>query len=213
MMSFEQVTDFKPKKWPKQARSKASFDAIIEAAARLLREGGYQALTTNHIAQRAGVGIGTLYEFFSDKETIVAVLAERAMGRVVERMRAAFIAAAPLDPWAGVAHLTEEAVGVIAEDREIYHALLRRIPFVAGLPAVAETRAAMLDLAQQVRVRAGTRIDLPLPEQGAWLIAQMLYNTILEIAFLDIAPPARERLTRELARLTYRMAVGRDPMA
>lgn len=207
-----QVTDYKPKKWPKQARSKASFDAMIEAAARLLAESGYEALTTNRIAERAGVSIGTLYEFFPDKETIVALLAERMMARLAARMRAAFEVALPLDPWSGVAHLTAEAVEAIADERDVFHALLRRIPFVAQLPAVTEARAAMLDLAQQVRVAAGARIDLPMPEQDAWLIAQMLYNALLEIAFLDIAAPARKRMTRELARLTYRMAVGRDPM-
>ncbi|HUD51618.1 helix-turn-helix domain-containing protein [Parvibaculum sp.] len=206
------MTGFKPKKWPKQARSKASFDAVIEAAARLLAESGYEALTTNRIAERAGVSIGTLYEFFPDKETIVAVLAERQMARIVERMRKAFADIGDIGPWRGVIHLTEAAVAVMAEDRDVHRALLRQIPFVAHLPAVTEARMAMLDLAQQVRIAAGDRLDLPMPEEDAWLIAQMLYNTILEIALLDVPPAKKKQFTRELARLTYRMAVGRDPM-
>jgi len=52
-----------------------------------------------------------------------------------------------------------------------------------------------------------------MPEEDAWLISEMLYNAILEVAFLDVSERKRAELTKELARLTYRMAVGRDPEA
>lgn len=201
-----------PKKWPRQARSKATFDAIIDAAARILRNGGYAELTTNRIAEIAGVSIGTLYEFFADKETIVAVLAERKMAALGTQMYAAFERARQHDAWRGVQMLAQEAVAGIVADRAVYHALLRQIPFVADLPAVVASREAMTSLAQQIRVAAGDALSLPSPEQDTWLIAQMLLNTILEIGFLDVDEEERAALTRSLARLTYRMAVGRDPL-
>ncbi|HEY4343582.1 MAG TPA: TetR/AcrR family transcriptional regulator [Parvibaculum sp.] len=205
------MIDLEPKKLPKQTRSKASFEAIIDASAQLLRASPYEALTTNHIAERAGVSIGTLYEFFPNKEAIIAALTARLMKRLVENMQEAFIAASRLDAWNGVAHLTGQAVNAIAADRVVFHVLLRQISFVQHLPVVEEARTAMTALAQTIRVQAGDALDLPMPEQDAWLIAQMLYNTILEIAFLDLGEDDRKRMTRELARLVYRMAVGRDP--
>ena len=93
------MTDFTPKKLPKQARSRASFDAIIEASAQLLRGGTYEVLTTNHIAERAGVSIGTLYEFFPNKEAIIAQLAERRMKALGHVMQSALGSAAGLGPW------------------------------------------------------------------------------------------------------------------
>ncbi len=69
--------DYEPKKVPKQARSKATFDAIVEAGARLLVERGYAGLTTNHIAELAGVSIGSLYEYFGSKEAIVNEVVRR----------------------------------------------------------------------------------------------------------------------------------------
>jgi AcrR family transcriptional regulator len=63
--------DFTPKKVPRQARSRATFDAIVEAAARLLALEGYGAITTNRVAEEAGVSIGSLYEYFGDKDVIV----------------------------------------------------------------------------------------------------------------------------------------------
>jgi len=205
------VTDFKPKKYPRQARSKASFDAIVEGAAQLLIAGPYDTLTTNHIAERAGVSIGTLYEFFPNKESIVAVLAERRMRRLAENMQAALPRTVGLGSLKSAELLIEVAVSGMVAERELYHALLRQIPFVPLLPEVRAIREAQISFAQTIRVLAGDALDLPEPEDDAWLIAQMLNNAILEIAFLDADDAHRAKLVAELARLTYRMAIGRDP--
>ena len=65
---------------PKQARARATWDAIVEAAAQILERGGPEALTTNEIAARAGVSIGTLYQYFPDKAAIVLAAAKRELG-------------------------------------------------------------------------------------------------------------------------------------
>lgn len=56
---------------PLQRRSRATVDALEEAAALILESGDEPKLTTNHIAERAGVGIGSLYEYFADKDDIL----------------------------------------------------------------------------------------------------------------------------------------------
>ncbi|MFT3809379.1 MAG: TetR/AcrR family transcriptional regulator [Micropepsaceae bacterium] len=206
-----QTPSFTPKKWPKQTRSKMSFDAMVDACARILRKDGYEGLTTNHIAKVAGVGIGTLYDFFPDKETIVAVLAEQAMAQSLRRMQKAFADAMGLGPWPGVVRLTEQAVANIVEERKLTFVLVRQIPFVMTLPTVEKWRNAMVDLAQDIRIASGDAINLPMPKEDTWLIAQMLFNATLEIGFLEVSEEERHRLTLSLARLTYRMAVGRDP--
>ena len=66
------------RKKPSQGRSKATCDAIITAAARILEDQGEGALTTNRIAERAGVSIGSLYQYFTNKEEILVALARRA---------------------------------------------------------------------------------------------------------------------------------------
>jgi AcrR family transcriptional regulator len=62
---------------PRQARSRATFEAIVEAAAQILERRGADALTTNHVAERAGVSIGTLYQYFSDKRALLLAAARR----------------------------------------------------------------------------------------------------------------------------------------
>jgi AcrR family transcriptional regulator len=67
------------RKTPKQARAHATLEAILEATAHLLVELGYERATTNAIARRAGVSIGSLYQYFPNKEALLTALCERHM--------------------------------------------------------------------------------------------------------------------------------------
>ncbi|MCA3366430.1 MAG: helix-turn-helix transcriptional regulator, partial [Roseomonas sp.] len=64
----------KPRKQPIQDRSRETVGAILEAAARILEAEGLEAANTNAIAARAGVSIGSLYQYFPDKVAIFAEL-------------------------------------------------------------------------------------------------------------------------------------------
>jgi AcrR family transcriptional regulator len=64
----------KPRKIPAQRRSRVTVDAIIQASTYILTEVDWEGLTTNAIAERAGVNIGSLYQYFPNKEAIVAEL-------------------------------------------------------------------------------------------------------------------------------------------
>jgi AcrR family transcriptional regulator len=80
------------RKHPRQRRSKDTLAVILEAAADVFAEKGYSGATTNKIAARAGVSIGSLYQYFPNKDAILVGLRERHLGdvhAVVERsMRA-----------------------------------------------------------------------------------------------------------------------------
>src|SRR5215470_11674638 len=70
------------RKLPTQARSRARVEAILKAAGALLGEAGYDAVTTNLIAERAGVPVGSIYQFFETKDDIIAALVERFQERI-----------------------------------------------------------------------------------------------------------------------------------
>ncbi len=65
------------RKVPRQERSRATVAAIVEAAARVLEARGFERMTTNHVAQTAGVSVGSLYQYFSSKDELVRALLER----------------------------------------------------------------------------------------------------------------------------------------
>lgn len=65
------------RKTPSQQRSRFTVDAIIQASTYILTETGWKGFTTNAIAERAGVNISSLYQFFPNKEAIIAELQKR----------------------------------------------------------------------------------------------------------------------------------------
>jgi AcrR family transcriptional regulator len=78
-----------PRKLPRQARAKATVDAVIAAAAHVLVEHGYEGATTARVAERAGVSVGSLYQYFPNKEALVAALIERHADNLVATVRRA----------------------------------------------------------------------------------------------------------------------------
>jgi AcrR family transcriptional regulator len=62
------------RKLPQQDRSRVTVEAILEATAHILTEEGYQKANTNRIAERAGISIGSLYQYFPNKESLMAAL-------------------------------------------------------------------------------------------------------------------------------------------
>lgn len=67
----------KPRRTPRQARSQRTVDAIVFAASQILRSEGVGAITTDRVARAAGVSIGSLYQYFANKEAILAELRAR----------------------------------------------------------------------------------------------------------------------------------------
>jgi AcrR family transcriptional regulator len=72
----------RPRKIPRQARSLATVEVILDAAALLLVDEGYDQATTNRIAERAGVSIGSLYQYFPNREAVVAAVAHRLKANI-----------------------------------------------------------------------------------------------------------------------------------
>jgi AcrR family transcriptional regulator len=74
----------KPRKQPKQDRSRVTVEAILEATTHILTAEGYDKANTNRIADRAGISIGSLYQYFPNKESLMAALIEQHSNEMAE---------------------------------------------------------------------------------------------------------------------------------
>ena len=97
----------KPRKTPGQRRSAATVEAIVEAAARIQETKGTEGYTTNAVADRAGASIGTLYQYFPNKDAITRALIERELQALLADITAIV---AEADGRAGLERLIEAAV-------------------------------------------------------------------------------------------------------
>ncbi|CAI3129922.1 HTH-type transcriptional regulator RutR [Acinetobacter calcoaceticus] len=75
-----------PRKRPRQARSVATFEAILEAAARILESLGFAGFNTNAVAELAGVSIGSLYQYFPSKDALIIELMRRERTKLSNRI-------------------------------------------------------------------------------------------------------------------------------
>lgn len=211
-----------PRKKPIQHRSKATVDAILVAAAQVFEAHGYASGTTNRIAERAGVSIGSLYQYFPSKDSIAVALLERHIADTDQR----------LHEW--VAHMVAEKHGLceslhgyVAGMLEMHygqprlqHILLEEIPLServhrALLEAerhAAKTVAGLLRLYPDVR-----RTDL---EHAGFLVVQTVERLTHRFAahpdeqFISRAEFENEVVTMLVAYLTcerYVNGAGQGP--
>ena len=76
-----------PRKQPRQLRARATVEAVLDAAVDVIAERGFSDVSTNAIAERAGISIGSLYQYFPNKDAIVVALFDRHLQGVEEVVR------------------------------------------------------------------------------------------------------------------------------
>lgn len=153
---------------PVQARSRETVAAILEAAARIFDRG--TATTTNGIARLAGVSIGSLYEYFPNKDAILESLVDHHVQDAIERLRRELEALEPAvtSLAVGVRRLVDVMLEVHADRPGLHRMLVARI---MGMPAV---RRRLAEVERSLR-----------DELAAWLRAQP------EVAVPDVALAVR----------------------
>lgn len=168
----------KPRKMPVQKRSKATVDAIIQASTYILMKSGWGGFTTNAIAERAGVNISSLYQFFPNKESIVAELQKRHS----EDMRAdLFDTLSNLPAGLTFREVLTEIIGVLVKkhqmEPEVHKVLNKEIPF---------TVRSVLDEATELRdqlllILEPHMVNVPDPKLSIYIIGVSIDAVINEV--------------------------------
>lgn len=201
--------DLEPRKWPQQERSRATFDAILEGCARVLKSEGLASATTNRIAREAGVGIGSLYEFFPGRDAILAVLCHRRLDALGKRAEAALESVNHRSPDEAVRIILSEIVEGVFADRWLFRVLLREAPFLRELPEIQWRIARLLELGRLERERRKGRRLSQSEQASNWLLGRMLAAAVVDVVFAGQQDPPRDVLKGELINLVVRMRDSR----
>lgn len=117
-----------PRRQPKQDRSRATVEAVLDAVTRVLARSGMAAVTTNRIAEMAGVSIGSVYQYFPDKQAIFDALHERHVERIGRRIERTLADHTKSSLEEFVIALLEALVDAHAEEPELHEVLSTQIP-------------------------------------------------------------------------------------
>jgi AcrR family transcriptional regulator len=123
----------KPRKGASQERSRGTVDALVEATARILVKEGFDHASTNRIAERAGVSVGSLYQYFPGKEALVAAVMERHNRELMQVVRGALADVAALPMEQAVRTLVAAAIKAHRVDPKLHRVLAEQIPRTGGL--------------------------------------------------------------------------------
>jgi len=188
---------------PKQPRARATIADILEATSRIIEREGYDALTTNKIARVAGVGVGSLYQYFATKEAVVEALQEQhfeAMGRAfLARMEE--LERAPLDELVyGLASLMRTSELLNSRLSKQLLAVPRR-----GRPrAVLHIEQRCAEILHRALIRLAPRADAAALRIPIFLVVQTVEALILSASQYRPRGLTRQRFTHELAQLVIR---------
>jgi AcrR family transcriptional regulator len=197
----------KPRKQATQERSRATVDALVEATARILVREGFDKASTNHIAETAGVSVGSLYQYFPSKEALVAAVIDRHHEDLMNVVRGALAEVATLPIQQGVRNLVRAAVDAHRVDPKLHRVLAEQIPRTGKLESVEvfnREAHALFRAYLQSHIDEFRPIDLELAAFVCVTSIEALTHTAVLHHSEMLSETAIEKLVDEATRLVVR---------
>lgn len=188
----------RPVRTAKQLRSRATVDAILEAAARVLVCRGWEGLNTNLVAEVAGVSVGSVYEYYQNKQALLDAMHDRHLARGEALLAEVAAMDVPIDASDVAALLVEGFVTLHSDNPRLHRALSSEVPISSG---VRGRVAALADaIARHVSAALNGRVADPM------LAAQLLVDaagalTHRWIVELNGTPISADRMAAELTSM------------
>jgi AcrR family transcriptional regulator len=159
---------FSPRKAPRQDRSRATVEALLEATADILVRHGYGKLTTNRIAERAGVNVASLYQYFPGKEAIVAELRRRHGAEQRAAVRKALREGPGQDLESTLRALVSMGVAAHADAAELHRVFTEELPALRVADVSAVDSSTFDEFRAFLRSSAADTLDT---ELAMWMVA------------------------------------------
>ncbi|TPG56779.1 TetR/AcrR family transcriptional regulator [Ewingella americana] len=175
-----------PRRQPRQARSQHMVEAILEATARVLAERGYAGTNTNVVAERAGVSVGSVYQYFPNKDSLVTALHERHAAQMYLAIDTVLASVHPHSMRGHIEAIVHALLAAHQVEPKLHQVLEKEFPFFDapknGSPADASIFRRVRDLLEEHRAQIARRnLDL-----ATWAVLQVM-ESLVHAAIID--PP------------------------
>ncbi len=196
-----------PRKQALQARSRATVDVILKATARILIAEGYDRASTNKVAARAGVSIGSLYQYFPSKEALVAALLERHLEEMGQVLRAAFprLAAAPIEQAAE--EVVRLMVAAHSVDPALHRVFVEQVPRIGQLERIQGFEQEMTGLVRAYLEPRRDKLVVEDLDMAAFIVVGIV-ESLTHAAVLSRPELLGEPFVREVSAVVIRYLTG-----
>lgn len=201
MSRISSLYDSHLRKAPRQSRSRSVVEAILGAATeRLSRSGDEEELTLQEVANRAGVGIGSLYDYFSDRRSILAALAVKSTEDNLRAFEALLESAHELPLDESVGQVVDFCFETYTSNKLVPRAVLKVAHTIGLMPTLAQSQTVFAEsLAASLRKRQDigvANIDL-----AAWTVTQAMMGVVQTLVWQDEPKHSEAELRAELIAL------------
>jgi AcrR family transcriptional regulator len=194
---------------PRQARALHKVGLILEAAMRLIEKDGLEALTTNAVAERAGVSIGTLYQYFNDKQTILDALIERELAGLSQDVMAALQGPPPAVPGGRIRAVVRAVLGGYGGRHRVHRLLLEHSLARGAGGHLSPMYAGIATLFSSTGIAAPGRSARPLSPAEAFVLIQALGGVLRALVAEGDQRLDRAAVEDALVRLVMNYLDGR----
>lgn len=189
---------------PRQQRSRGTVDRLVEAGFVALAQHGPEGTTTRHIAAIAGVGVGSLYEYFSDKDAIFDAMTQKLIEDAMETGRRIRPVIASLEIEPAIRQVLETFRDLLERDGRRYLVCARYSLETGGPARLRPLENVLLDVLMQYVLRRPELLRAPGIGATAWLIVVSGVQTVVRFLSDPDPPISFEEMADGLARMIAR---------
>jgi AcrR family transcriptional regulator len=185
-------------------------ERIVTAGTRVLEESGYQDASTNRIARAAGVSPGSLYQYFPDKDAIVAEITHRLVEEFSTAITPVVRVAALERPPAATRLVLGAALDALQQHAALLRALVDRVPAVEQRQALQPIRGRLADVVYHSLASNPQALRHSDHERTTWLIVEITQHLLVRYV-LDAPAIEREEFIGDASLMVLGLAFGGDP--
>jgi AcrR family transcriptional regulator len=182
------------RKQPKQSRSRTVVEAILTAAGDVInRSEDEEGLRVQDVAERAGVGIGSLYDYFGDRKSLMAGLAAKVTEENLRTFEEVLHRCEAVDLERSVALIVDHAFDTYTKSKKMPRAVLRIASKIGLMPTLADSQAEFARaLAGMLRTRTDVRVkDV---DATAYVVTNAVMGVVHTVIWSDTPPFSSEAL-------------------
>lgn len=186
------------RKSPKQTRSKALVEAIYEATVRILPGVGSENITTKKVAEIAGVSIGSLYQYFPNKNSILEAVMDIAISTTSADVNKAVdqLDGKSLDE--AISIMVDHVLGVFLDDKARMREVFRKAPELQRVPILFYMRQKVVDrLADQI-AKEKPGLEAAEYRRMAFVSSNAVMGIVQTMLFDETQKYTKEELATEL---------------